>query len=57
MTISVPAAPEAAGTLRYPAGSLVILTGLPGAGKTTLLRRLYALDGRRAARSWRARWW
>ncbi|MCA2226417.1 AAA family ATPase [Nonomuraea aurantiaca] len=45
MTISVPAASEAAGTLRYPAGSLVILTGLPGAGKTTLLRRLYALDG------------
>ncbi|MCK2220590.1 ATP-binding protein [Actinomadura sp. ATCC 31491] len=33
------------GTVRYPPGSLVILTGLPGAGKTTLLRRLYALDG------------
>lgn len=31
--------------LRYPNGSLVILTGLPGAGKTTLLRRLYGLDG------------
>lgn len=45
LAISVPAAPEAAGALRYPAGSLVILTGLPGAGKTTLLRRLYALDG------------
>ncbi|NUP64098.1 MAG: AAA family ATPase [Nonomuraea sp.] len=32
-------------TLRYPPGSLVILTGLPGAGKTTLLRRLYGLHG------------
>ncbi|MFB9470974.1 AAA family ATPase [Nonomuraea salmonea] len=31
--------------LRYPPGSLVILTGLPGAGKTTLLRRLYGLRG------------
>ncbi|MEU8249583.1 AAA family ATPase [Nonomuraea sp. NPDC048916] len=45
MTGSVPAAREAAQTLRFPAGSLVILTGLPGAGKTTLLRRLYELDG------------
>ncbi|MEU7896884.1 AAA family ATPase [Nonomuraea sp. NPDC049152] len=32
-------------TLRYPAKSLVIVTGLPGAGKTTLLRRLYGMDG------------
>ncbi|MFD1931600.1 AAA family ATPase [Nonomuraea mangrovi] len=32
-------------TLRYPANSLVIVTGLPGAGKTTLLRRLYGMDG------------
>ncbi|MEO3789777.1 AAA family ATPase [Nonomuraea sp. B10E15] len=31
--------------MRYPPGSLVILTGLPGAGKTTLLRRLYGLGG------------
>ncbi|WP_245765179.1 AAA family ATPase [Nonomuraea jiangxiensis] len=31
--------------LRYPPGSLVILTGLPGAGKTTLLQRLYGLHG------------
>ncbi|MGV9600193.1 AAA family ATPase [Streptosporangium sandarakinum] len=31
-------------TLRYPARSLVILTGLPGAGKTILLSRLYGLD-------------
>ncbi|MEV0163511.1 AAA family ATPase [Nonomuraea fuscirosea] len=31
--------------LRFPPGSLVILTGLPGAGKTTLLRRLYGLHG------------
>lgn len=45
MTVSVPAVPTSAGTLHYPAGSLVILTGLPGAGKTTLLRRLYGLDG------------
>ncbi|WP_327088871.1 ATP-binding protein [Nonomuraea sp. NBC_01738] len=37
MTVSV--------DLRYPAGSLVILTGLPGAGKSTLLARLYGLDG------------
>ncbi|WP_246149338.1 AAA family ATPase [Nonomuraea turkmeniaca] len=31
--------------VRYPSGSLVILTGLPGAGKTTLLQRLYGLHG------------
>ncbi|SEG85295.1 Predicted kinase [Nonomuraea solani] len=31
--------------MRYPSGSLVILTGLPGAGKTTLLQRLYGLHG------------
>ncbi|MEV4169003.1 AAA family ATPase [Nonomuraea sp. NPDC049709] len=31
--------------MRYPPGSLVILTGLPGAGKTTLLERLYGLHG------------
>ncbi|MEV6036969.1 AAA family ATPase [Nonomuraea sp. NPDC052116] len=34
-----------AARLRFPPGSLVILTGLPGAGKTTLLRRLYGLHG------------
>ncbi len=45
MTLEVPAAGRTADTLRYPPGSLVILTGLPGAGKTTLLRRLYALSG------------
>ncbi|MEV0200763.1 AAA family ATPase [Nonomuraea sp. NPDC050691] len=42
-------APVETGTLRYPAGSLVILTGLPGAGKSTLLRRLYGLDGSETA--------
>lgn len=31
--------------MRFPPGSLVILTGLPGAGKTTLLRRLYGMHG------------
>lgn len=31
--------------LSYPAGSLVLVAGLPGAGKTTLLDRLYDLDG------------
>ncbi|MEV0581731.1 AAA family ATPase [Nonomuraea sp. NPDC050310] len=36
------------GSLRFPAGSLVILTGLPGAGKSTLLRRLYGLTGQEA---------
>ncbi|NUW32159.1 ATP-binding protein [Nonomuraea sp. SMC257] len=41
--------PVRTGTLRYPAGSLVILTGLPGAGKSTLLRRLYGLDGSETA--------
>ncbi|WP_223167319.1 AAA family ATPase [Nonomuraea sp. SYSU D8015] len=35
--------------VRYPPGSLVILTGLPGAGKTTLLQRLYGLDGAESA--------
>lgn len=35
--------------LRYPPGSLVILTGLPGAGKSTLLRRLYGLHGDESA--------
>lgn len=31
--------------LRYPAGSLVLLAGLPGAGKSTLLQRLYGMSG------------
>jgi energy-coupling factor transporter ATP-binding protein EcfA2 len=41
------AEPEAgAGTeLLYPAGSLVLVAGLPGAGKSTLLERLYRLGG------------
>ncbi|MBN6055519.1 hypothetical protein JYK22_26530, partial [Nonomuraea sp. RK-328] len=41
----LPPEPVETGALRYPPGSLVILTGLPGAGKSTLLRRLYGLDG------------
>ncbi|GAA0914106.1 AAA family ATPase [Nonomuraea longicatena] len=36
-------------TLTFPAGSLVVLTGLPGAGKSTLLHRLYPLTGRESA--------
>ncbi|GAA3236248.1 AAA family ATPase [Actinocorallia longicatena] len=35
--------------LIYPAGSLVLLAGLPGAGKSTLLRRLYGLDDEETA--------
>ncbi|MCW2899462.1 MAG: hypothetical protein JWO67_1727 [Streptosporangiaceae bacterium] len=35
----------AAEDLRYPAGSLVLVAGLPGAGKSTLLLRLYRLRG------------
>ena len=31
--------------LRYPAGSLVLLAGLPGSGKSTLMARLYEADG------------
>ncbi|HEY8481159.1 MAG TPA: AAA family ATPase [Spirillospora sp.] len=31
--------------LRYPAGSVVLVAGLPGAGKSTLLDRLYGLHG------------
>lgn len=31
--------------LRYPAGSLVLVAGLPGAGKSILLARLYGLRG------------
>ncbi|MEU0486998.1 AAA family ATPase [Streptosporangium sp. NPDC006013] len=31
--------------LHYPAGTLVLLAGLPGAGKSTLLDRLYGLRG------------
>ncbi|MEV8637753.1 ATP-binding protein [Streptosporangium sp. NPDC051023] len=48
-----PAPPSSAGpapeggceVLDYPAGSLVLLAGLPGAGKSTLLDRLYGLRG------------
>ncbi|MEV5412707.1 AAA family ATPase [Thermopolyspora sp. NPDC052614] len=37
------------GTLRFAAGSLVVITGLPGAGKSTLLARLYGLTGEEIA--------
>ncbi|MFF5112166.1 AAA family ATPase [Streptosporangium sp. NPDC000509] len=40
-----PASGPSAGDLRYPAGSLVLLAGIPGAGKSTLLDRLYGLRG------------
>ncbi|GIG61285.1 ATP-binding protein [Longispora fulva] len=33
-------------TLRYPAGAVLVVAGIPGAGKTTLLRRLFDLTGR-----------
>lgn len=33
---------EAAAELRFPAASVVLVTGVPGAGKSTLLRSLYA---------------
>ncbi|MFI0356445.1 AAA family ATPase [Actinomadura sp. 9N407] len=35
--------------LRFPAGSLVLVAGLPGAGKSTLLERLYRLGGEETA--------
>jgi energy-coupling factor transporter ATP-binding protein EcfA2 len=38
--------------LTFPAGSVVLLAGIPGAGKTTLLRRLYALTGREQGPVW-----
>ncbi|MBG0829941.1 ATP-binding cassette domain-containing protein [Planomonospora sp. ID67723] len=40
-----PACSSSVEDLTYPAGSLVLLTGLPGAGKSTLLDRLYGLRG------------
>ncbi|GIH96158.1 ATP-binding protein [Planobispora siamensis] len=45
MAAVTPAARRSADDLTYPAGSLVLLTGLPGAGKSTLLDRLYGLRG------------
>ncbi|MFF3437451.1 AAA family ATPase [Streptosporangium sp. NPDC002721] len=42
---STPAGRSSVEDLRYPAGSLVLLAGLPGAGKSTLLDRLYGLRG------------
>ncbi|MFI6509250.1 AAA family ATPase [Streptosporangium sp. NPDC050855] len=42
---TTPAGRPPDGELRYPAGSLVLLAGIPGAGKSTLLDRLYGLSG------------
>ncbi|WP_204024123.1 AAA family ATPase [Sinosporangium siamense] len=42
---ATPASQASVNELRYPAGSLVLLSGLPGAGKSTLLERLYDLTG------------
>ncbi|MGJ6964422.1 AAA family ATPase [Streptosporangium sp. G11] len=42
---TTPASRSSVEDLRYPAGSLVLLAGLPGAGKSTLLDRLYGLRG------------
>ncbi|GLW12860.1 ATP-binding protein [Microtetraspora sp. NBRC 13810] len=40
-----PTRQESAADVRFPAGSLVLLAGLPGAGKSTLLDRLYRMNG------------
>ncbi|MFC7639970.1 hypothetical protein ACFQX6_02130 [Streptosporangium lutulentum] len=42
---TTPAGQASVEDLNYPAGSLVLLAGLPGAGKSTLLDRLYGLRG------------
>ena len=42
---TTPASRSSVEDLRYPAGSLVLLAGIPGAGKSTLLDRLYGLRG------------
>ncbi|MES9543322.1 MULTISPECIES: ATP-binding protein [unclassified Actinomadura] len=44
-TIPQPDEADPGPALRYPAGSLVLVAGLPGAGKSTLLNRLYGLRG------------
>ncbi|WP_433461621.1 ATP-binding protein [Spirillospora sp. CA-128828] len=44
-TIREPHEADPGPALRYPAGSLVLVAGLPGAGKSTLLNRLYGLNG------------
>ncbi|MUL41018.1 ATP-binding protein [Streptomonospora sp. PA3] len=36
---------DAPRVLRYPAGTLLLVGGIPGAGKSTLLNRLFGLDG------------
>lgn len=43
--VITPAGQASVEDLHYPAGSLVLLGGLPGAGKSTLLDRLYGLRG------------
>src|SRR5690606_2775762 len=49
LTVPVRASREAGEPPAYPAGDLVIITGLPGAGKSTLLSRLYGLTGAETA--------
>jgi predicted kinase len=61
-TIREPDEADPGPALRYPAGSLVLVAGLPGAGKSTLLDRLYGLPAggvlvidSRQSRNWWAR--
>ncbi|HZB49338.1 MAG TPA: hypothetical protein VE547_09615, partial [Mycobacteriales bacterium] len=42
--------------LRYPAGAVVVVAGLPGAGKSTLLRRVGPGSGARVHDPERLRW-
>ncbi|WP_283137361.1 AAA family ATPase [Rhizohabitans arisaemae] len=42
---ATPAEQASVEDLHYPAGSLVLIAGLPGAGKSTLMERLYRIKG------------